>query len=104
MSCGALRADVGQGLADAGHAEHDGAAPPDSGDSLLNLGAVLGCQIAEVGLDPADEPPDAADLLGEVRRLYPTLSRSLSKSSIVRHPSMSMTSRAMLRVRKSLNT
>ncbi|MER0484608.1 hypothetical protein ABR737_40855 [Streptomyces sp. Edi2] len=51
------------GLSDAGHAERDGAAAAHEADGLLDLGAVFGGEVVEVGLDPVDEAADALDLL-----------------------------------------
>lgn len=44
---------VGQGLADAGHAQHDAPAAAYDGDGLADLGLFLGREVTEIGLDPS---------------------------------------------------
>jgi hypothetical protein len=53
----------GSGRADAGHAEHGGAMPADSSDSLVDLGAFAGGELAEVTGYFRDQPPDPGDLV-----------------------------------------
>lgn len=55
--------DVGQGPADAGNVEVDGAGAAHEGDGLFDLRAVLDGHLVEVGADAVDEPVDPADLL-----------------------------------------
>ncbi|MFC5959929.1 hypothetical protein ACFP51_37765 [Streptomyces pratens] len=40
--------DIGQGLADAGHAEHHAPAAPYNGDGLADLGLFLGGEVTEI--------------------------------------------------------
>ncbi|MFB8182015.1 hypothetical protein ACFC8N_39555 [Streptomyces sp. NPDC055966] len=42
--------------------KQDGAAAPYDADGLLDLGAVLGCEVVEVGLDACDEASNSSDL------------------------------------------
>lgn len=56
------KTDVGQGLADAGHAEHDGPAAADHRDGFLDLRLILG-EVVEVGFDTFDQAADPPDLL-----------------------------------------
>src|SRR5262245_7773602 len=50
--------------ADDGHAQGHGAVLADDGDGGVDLGALGAGQLVQAGLDPADELPDPADLLG----------------------------------------
>jgi hypothetical protein len=63
-SCGALRGERGQGLADAGLAEHEGGAVTADGcDGSVGLGALVGGEFVEAGVDSGDEAPHAGYLL-----------------------------------------
>ncbi|MEU4898703.1 hypothetical protein AB0B12_40730 [Streptomyces sp. NPDC044780] len=60
---GPRRSDVGHRLADAGHAEQDGAAAAYEADGLLDLSAVLRREIVQVRLHALNEASDPSDLL-----------------------------------------
>jgi hypothetical protein len=66
-----LRADLDEGQADAGHAQHRGAVPPDGGDGLVDICTFLGGELTNLTGDPGDQPSDPGDVLGRWQGLGP---------------------------------